>query len=199
MRIPRVLMVVAMLCSLWTLTGCEGQLGKRFSGKQGGGAAVASESRQYLLEIVDDVAVVQLYADGFEQLAANEKILIYHLYQAALAGRDIFIDQKYKHSLEIRAWVEAVLTHPEGIDTETLAEVRRYTKLFWINNGPHNAITGRKNVLNCSFDAFLAAVQTAERAGATLSRQAGESTTALVERLRPVLFDPAAELSAHFG
>ncbi|MCH8193979.1 MAG: peptidase M49 [Planctomycetes bacterium] len=193
MRIPRILMVVAVLCSLWTLSGCDAQLRAGFSVKRGDEAPAESGSRQYLLEKVDDVAVVQLYADGFERLAVNEKILIYHLYQAALAGRDIFIDQKYKYSLEIRPLIEAVLTHPEGIDPETLAEVRRYTKLFWINNGPHNAITGRKNVLNCSFEAFLVAVQTSERAGATLSGQPGESTTALVERLRPVLFDPAVD------
>ncbi len=160
---------------------------------RGDEAAAESEARQYLLEKVDDVAVVQLYADGFEQLALNERILIYHLYQAALAGRDIFIDQKYEHSLAIRPLIEAVLAHPEGIDPQTLAEVRRYTKLFWINNGPHNAITGRKNVLSCSFEAFLAALQATERAGAHLSRQPGESTSALVERLRPVLFDPTVD------
>ena len=96
MRIPRILMVVAVLCSLWILSGCDAQLRAGFSVKRGDEAPAESGSRQYLLEKVDDVAVVQLYADGFERLAVNEKILIYHLYQAALAGRDIFIDQKYK-------------------------------------------------------------------------------------------------------
>ena len=52
--------------------------------------------RKYLLERVDDVAVVQVYVDGFEQMPLHEKLLIYHLSQAAIAGRDIFIDQKYR-------------------------------------------------------------------------------------------------------
>ena len=53
-------------------------------------APVAAE-RRYLLERVDDAAVVQLYADGFESLPLGEKTLIWHLYQAALAGRDIYL------------------------------------------------------------------------------------------------------------
>ena len=41
------------------------------------------ESRKYLLERVDDAAVVQVYADGFDALPLREKTLIWHLYQAA--------------------------------------------------------------------------------------------------------------------
>jgi len=63
--------------------------------------AQASVERKYLLERVDDAAVVQLYADGFSQLPVREKTLIWHLYEAAIAGRDIFFDQRYAHSLEM--------------------------------------------------------------------------------------------------
>src|SRR5262245_60306143 len=66
------------------------------------GTAPAAANRKYLLERVDDAAVVQLYADGFASLPADEKRLIWHLYQAALAGRDIFYDQRYRHNLEMR-------------------------------------------------------------------------------------------------
>ena len=38
-----------------------------------------TDERPYLLERVDNVAVVQLYADGFDQLALREKVLIWHL------------------------------------------------------------------------------------------------------------------------
>ena len=46
----------------------------------------APDDRPYLLERVDDAAVVQLYADGFDELAPREKTLVYHLSRAALAG-----------------------------------------------------------------------------------------------------------------
>ncbi len=64
----------------------------------------AQDDRPYLLEHVDDAAVVQLYADGFDALAPREKTLIYHLSQAALAGRDIYYDQRYAPSLDMRDW-----------------------------------------------------------------------------------------------
>src|SRR5688572_28042819 len=76
-------------------------------------APASTSDRKYLLERVEDAAVVQLYADGFAALPLREKTLIYHLSQAAIAGRDIFIDQKYRHALEMRVVLEAILTHPQ--------------------------------------------------------------------------------------
>lgn len=161
-----------------------------------GQSGIDQPDRKYLLERVDDVAVVQLYVDGFEELPLNEKILIYHLSQAAIAGRDIFIDQKYKHSLAIRDLVEEVLTHSDGVDPATLAEIRRYAKLFWINNGPHNAVTSQKNVMHCSLEAWQKAVQRAEQNGARLPKRKAESTNALLARLQGVLFDPKVDALA---
>src|SRR5215471_17608071 len=135
-------------------------------------------TRQYLLEQVDDAAVVQVYADGFGALALEDKILVWHLYQAALAGRDIFYDQRYEHALEMRRVLEAILRHlpeagsdvtPSGdraVRAEVVAEIRRYAKLFWINSGPHINPTARKFVLKCSRGDFRAAAHAAAGAGA---------------------------------
>src|SRR5215475_4444823 len=90
-------------------------------------APKASDSdRKYLLERVDDAAVVQLYADGFSSLPLDQKTLIWHLYQAALAGRDIFIDQKHRSALEMRGILDQIVAHPQGIDPATFAEIQRY-------------------------------------------------------------------------
>ena len=61
----------------------------------------------------------------------------------------------------MRNILEAVVSHAQGIDAAALDEIRRYTKLFWINTGPYNNITARKFVLNLSPDAFCAAVKKA--------------------------------------
>ena len=98
-------------------------------------------------------------ADGFDELSRNEKILIWHLYQAAIAGRDIFYDQRYAHSLEMRDVLEAIVSHRGGVDPSTFAEIERYTKLFWLNSGPHNNLTARKFVLRCTPEAFAAAAK----------------------------------------
>src|SRR5436853_6009582 len=107
------------------------------------GEPSVAQERPYLLEKVDDVGICQLYADGFERLAAKDKILCWHLYQAVLAGRDIYISQKCAEGPFIRDLMEEILTHSDGVDPATLSEIRRYTKLFWVNNGPYSYITSR--------------------------------------------------------
>ena len=126
----------------------------------------ASTGRKYLLERVDEAAVVQLYADGFRDLPLREKTLVWHLYQAAIAGRDIFYDQRYAHNLEMRDVLEAIVTHPRRRSiAPTLDEIERYTKLFWINTGPYNNLTARKFVLRCTPDALAAAAHAAGARG----------------------------------
>ena len=141
--------------------------------------------RQYLLEQIDEAAVVQLYADGFTALPLNEKILIWHLTQAAIAGRDIYWDQRYRHNLAMREVLEAIVraakNDPGAFDEATLAEIRRYTKLFWINTGPYNNLTARKFVMKCSFEALVTA---AEAAGLTRVH---------IEPLRAAFFDATSE------
>src|SRR5258705_1325992 len=128
--------------------------------------ASASIDRPYLLERVGEAAVVQVYADGFRDLPLREKTLVWHLTQAAIAGRDIFYDQRYAHNLEMRDVLEAIVTHPEDIDRAAFEAIERYTKLFWINTGPYNNLTARKFVLTCRPDAFAAAAHAAGRRGA---------------------------------
>ncbi|HEY2907398.1 MAG TPA: hypothetical protein VGJ29_15970 [Vicinamibacterales bacterium] len=151
--------------------------------------------RPYLVERIGEAAVVQVYADGFRDLPLREKTLIWHLYQAAIAGRDIFCDQRYAHNLEMRDVLEAVLTHASGIDPTTRDAIDRYTKLFWINTGPYNNLTARKFVLGCTAEAFRAAATSAARAGATLPLRSGETIDDLVTRLGPMFFDASFEPS----
>jgi dipeptidyl-peptidase III len=146
--------------------------------------------RKFLLERVDDAAVVQLYADGFDSLPLREKTLIWHLSQAVIAGRDIYIDQKHANALEMRGVLEAIITHPQGIEPATLSEIQRYTKLFWINNGPYHNLTAQKFVLKTTPQAFAAAAKSAASAGATFPAAEGESLDALLTRLQPMFFDP---------
>ncbi len=155
--------------------------------------AAAATERKYLLEQIDDAAVVQVYANGFDKLPLKEKMLVWHLYQAAIAGRDIFYDQRYAHGLDMRDVVEAILVHGDGVDPATRAAVERYAKLFWINSGPYNNLTARKFVLTCTPEAFAAAAHAAARAGARFPTRDGETLDALLARLRPMFFDAAFE------
>jgi len=152
--------------------------------------AAHADTRKYLLERVEDAAVVQLYADGFDELPLGEKTLIYHLYLAAIAGRDIYYDQRYEHNLEMRDVLEEIVTHPAGIDAAALAAIWTYTKLFWINTGPYNNLTARKFVLKTTPEALAAAAETAAANGGRFPLRAGETLADLLARLRPCFFDP---------
>jgi dipeptidyl-peptidase-3 len=155
--------------------------------------AGAPADRTYLLERIGEAAVVQLYADAFRDLPLRERTLIWHLGQAAIAGRDIFYDQRYAHNLEMRDVLEAIVTHADGIDRSTLDDITRYTKLFWINTGPYNNLTSRKFVLGCAPAAFSAAAHAAARAGARFPLRPGETLDALLARLEPMFFDPGVD------
>jgi dipeptidyl-peptidase-3 len=179
---------------LFTLTaGCsrEAAQSRATNGSPAGAApasAPAGSDRKYLLERVDDAAVVQLYADGFASLPLKEKTLIFHLYEAAIAGRDIFYDQKHRDALDMRGILEQIITHAQGIDAATLSEIQRYAKLFWINNGPYNNLTARKFVLKTTPQAFAAAAQTAAKNGARFAMKE-ETLEAALARLQPMFFD----------
>ncbi|MCK6448718.1 MAG: dipeptidyl peptidase 3 [Planctomycetes bacterium] len=155
------------------------------AGSHGGGAP-----RKYLLERVDDVGIVQVYADGFANLTREQKTLAWHLYNAALAGRDIYLQQRCLVGVEIRDLVEELLTHAKGVDPITLENVRHYTKLFWVNNGPYNYVTAKKNVMRGSVEELAVACEVAEANGAVFPKEEGESVGGLVRRLGPWLFDP---------
>ena len=152
-----------------------------------------SSDRPYLLERVGEAAVVQLYADGFAGLPLRDKILAWHLYNAALAGRDIFYDQRYAHALEMREVLEEILTHPAGVDTGTLAEIERYAKLFWINSGPFNNLTARKFALGCAPEALRRAAAAAASQGGRFPVRDGETLDRLLARLEPMFFDLSFE------
>ena len=70
----------------------------------------------YLLERVGPAAVVQLHAEAFARLPLRDKHLAWHLYEAALAGRDIYFDQRYEHSLLMRQVIEALFVGRACLD-----------------------------------------------------------------------------------
>jgi dipeptidyl-peptidase-3 len=158
-------------------------------------APASGGDRKYLLERVDDAAVVQLYADGFRDLSAKDKTLVWHLYQAAIAGRDIFYDQKHAQALEMRDVLEAIVASAgrAKIDPATLSEIQRYTKLFWVNTGPYNNLTAQKFVLTCTPQAFAAAAKAAAESGSSFPVKGGETLDALLARLQPMFFDPSVD------
>ncbi len=146
------------------------------------------QERKYSLERVGPARVVQVYADGFEQLSSNEKIFAYYLNLACVAARDIAIDQHHPHGLEVRDLLEQIYTHSAGVDAAVLENITTYLKMFWINNGFYDNLTSRKFTPDCSFDEFKSAVEIAQKNGAKFDLES-ETLEQKLERLKPIIFD----------
>ena len=63
----------------------------------------------YLLEQFDDIKILRYDVPAFEGLSLREKLFVYYLSRAALAGRDILWDQNNKYNLRVRAALESIL------------------------------------------------------------------------------------------
>jgi len=128
-----------------------------------------AQARKYQLDRVDKTVVVQLYADGFEALSLKDKMLAYHLSQAAIAGRDIYLDQRFEYALPLRWILESLWLVREDLPKAVADEVSRYCKLFWIHSGIHDNLTTKKVPLKLSREQFLAACETAKAKGHSMS------------------------------
>jgi len=72
------------------------------------------EEFKYQTEQFADLAILRYQVPGFEELSLKQKEILYYLYEAALAGRDIFYDQNYKYNLKVRKTLEAIVDSYKG-------------------------------------------------------------------------------------
>lgn len=93
----------------------------------------------YADEKFADVQLLRYRVEGFEQLTLRQKTLIYHLAEAALAGRDILFDQNGRYNLRIRKAFEALYVQYQG--DRTTADFQAfvvYLKRLWFASGIHH-------------------------------------------------------------
>ena len=125
--------------------------------------------REYQLDRVDNTIVVQLYADGFEALSHDDKMLAYHLSQAAIVGRDIYLDQRFEFTLGLRWVLESLWLVRDDLPAEVNKEVTRYCKLFWVHSGIHDNLTTKKMPLALTQKQFEDACAVAQKNGTKLT------------------------------
>lgn len=147
-----------------------------------------SDDFQYVTEQFADLKILRYPVPGFDQLPLQEKKLLYYLYEASLAGRDIMYDQNFKHNLCIRRTLEAIL-QTEGIESSAgHAKLLEYTKRIWFSNGIHHHYSNSKLMPEFSreeFEQMLAKVPQEN-----LPLEEGESVGDLTAKLIPIIFDP---------
>lgn len=150
--------------------------------------------RGYFLELVDDTAVLQMYADDFSQLTVNDRLKAYYFIKAALAGRDIYCDQNYRYALLIRNLLEEILVHNNGIEAGLINRIEEYAKLFWINNSQYDERSKKKFIPKFSYSELCEAAEKASMNGATFSYPENiYSVHELLELLKDSVFNPEFE------
>ncbi|MFV0476918.1 MAG: dipeptidyl-peptidase 3 family protein [Parahaliea sp.] len=152
---------------------------------------VAKDDFKYIIDRFADIQVLAYQVPGFEALSLQQKELLYYLYQAAYAGRDIMWDQNYKYNLRIRRTLEAIVRHYQGDrTTEAFGQFMQYTKQVWFANGIHHHYSTLKfqpAFSEADFASWVEAVAEAD----DLPLREGQDAAALIAELTPVIFDPA--------
>jgi dipeptidyl-peptidase III len=150
--------------------------------------------RQYQLDRVDNTVIVQLYADGFEALSHNDKMLAYHLSQAAIAGRDIYLDQRFEFAVGLRWVLESLWLVRDELPADVKEEVTRYCKLFWVHSGIHDNLSTKKVPLRLTLKQFADACAIAMQKGHKMTAEELEPMRNL-EHAWQIMTDPTTFVS----
>jgi len=139
-----------------------------------------------------DVQVLRYEVPGWGELSSKQRVLLYHLSEAAHAGRDIIYDQNYRHNLAIRKTLEAIHEAPDvDKSTDDFKAMHTYLKQVWFAHGIHHHYSRAKFTPRFSKEGFAAAVKAVDPA--KLPLRDGETADQLVAKLTPVIFDPQVD------
>jgi dipeptidyl-peptidase-3 len=133
-----------------------------------------------------DTRILRSQVPGFEALPLRSKQLVYYLYRAALAGRDIIWDQNYRHNLLVRRTLEAIVTTEATHTLPGYDALLEFTKRMWFSNGIHHHYSMKKLVPTFTAEQFEAMLKAVPADKLPDRRKA----KALLATLKPVLFDP---------
>ena len=132
----------------------------------------------YLLEQFDDIKILRYDVPAFEGLSLREKLFVYYLSRAALAGRDILWDQNNKYNLRVRAALESILRAYQGNrETKEFQAFLVYAKKVFFANGVHHHYSMEKFTPSFTPEYFK-----------SLLREVGAQQ--LYEEVERVIFDP---------
>ncbi|MFN0032175.1 MAG: dipeptidyl-peptidase 3 family protein [Flavobacteriales bacterium] len=108
---------------------------------------IGDDGKLYQSEQFADYRVLHYYINGFDQLTAKQKELVYYLYEAGLAGRDIMWDQNCKYNLPIRKAMEKIYTTYAGDkNADAWKNLELYLKQMWAHTGIHHHYNNTKNM-----------------------------------------------------
>ncbi len=126
-----------------------------------------------------DIKILRYQVPAFESLTLKEKIFIYYLSRAALAGRDILWDQNNQYNLRVRRLLEKIIREYAGDrETDGFRQFMLYARQVFFANGVHHHYSMDKFVPGFSQEYYR---QLAEAVGETEA----------FEEVEKIIFEPS--------
>ena len=145
---------------------------------------------RYQAEQFADIRVLRYQVPGWEQLKPTEKEMLYYLYEAALAGRDIMWDQNYKWNLTIRRTLENIISTYRGDRRNPdYQKFLVYAKRVWFSNGIHHHYSSDKILPEFTKEYFAELINAVDEKQLPLRK--GQDKAAFISWLTPIVFDPS--------
>lgn len=158
------------------------------SNKDAGKDDKKSPEFEIVAEEFADLQILRYQVKDFEKLNPSQKELAYYLYEAALCGRDIIYDQKYKHNLAIRKTLEAILENYSGDKkSKDWENFVIYAKRVFFSNGIHHHYSNIKFIPEHSAEYFASLVKSIDSKHLPLNNK---SIDEFINFYTPIIFDP---------
>ena len=136
-----------------------------------------------------DLRIMRYQIPGFDDLAPEQKELLYYLSQAAYCGRDIIWDQNFKYNLAIRRTLEEIYKGYTGDKGDPNWEkFKEYTKRVWFSNGIHHHYSTDKIIPGFDAKYFQFLIQGTPNANWPTRKD--QSVDDFIAEITPVMFDP---------
>ena len=135
-----------------------------------------------------DLQMLRYKLSGFEDLSLKQKIYIYYLAKATIAGRDITFQQFGKYNLKIRKVLEAIYINYSGNrDDDAFKSLVVYLKRVWFSSGIHHHYGCNKFIPEFTREFFIHAFNSLS--DLQLGINADEDRDNLLKELLSVVFD----------
>jgi len=182
MTITRFAQPLVLLLATCCWMSCDRQAGP-------GHQSHTADKDRIILDTFADLQILRYELPGWDELSLRQKTFIYHLAEAALAGRDIIYDQHCRHNLTIRKTIEAIFDTYKGDRTGAdWKAFETYAKRVWFSNGIHHHYSETKIIPSFTPEYFQQLVEQSSREA--LPIVGVETKNLLVSKLIPIIFDP---------
>ncbi len=135
-----------------------------------------------------DIEILRYEIPHFEELPLERKLLIYHLSEATIAGRDIMFDQNGIYNLRIRYLLEQIYQHytPQDNEHDNWEALILYLRRLWFSSGIHHHYGSDKFVPTFDENFLKKAIKTLQEEACLLL----EYDEVEIQQICAEIFDP---------